>query len=84
VVPPYYLFCVEKRVCLSRDVQVIGAAWRAAMRIEVGVGDSMQRTRDGQAQVEQLLCSLCRDIFRGRRRHVILVPKLFGRYDNYV
>jgi hypothetical protein len=39
---------VENRVCLSRDVQVTGAAWRAAMRIVVGVGDLVQRTGDGR------------------------------------
>jgi hypothetical protein len=33
---------------LSRDVQVAGAAWRVAMRIVVGVGDLVQRTRDGR------------------------------------
>jgi hypothetical protein len=37
---------VENRICLSRDVQVVGAAWRPAMRIVAGVGDLMQRTRD--------------------------------------
>jgi hypothetical protein len=41
------LFCVENHVCLSRGVQVIGAAWRAAMRIIAGVGDLMQRTEYG-------------------------------------
>jgi hypothetical protein len=33
---------------LSRGVQVAGAAWCAAMRIVVGVGDLMQRTGDGR------------------------------------
>jgi hypothetical protein len=37
---------VEKRICLTRDVQVVGTAWRAAMRIVVGVGDLVQRTED--------------------------------------
>jgi hypothetical protein len=41
------LFCVENHVCLSRGVQVIGAAWRAAMRIIAGVGDLVQRTEYG-------------------------------------
>jgi hypothetical protein len=29
-------------------VQVVGAAWRAAMRIMAGVGDLVQRTTDGR------------------------------------
>jgi hypothetical protein len=33
---------------LSRGVQVAGAAWRAVMRIVIGVGDLMQRTGDGR------------------------------------
>jgi hypothetical protein len=33
---------------LSRGVQVVGAAWSAAMRIMAGVGDLVQRTRDGR------------------------------------
>jgi hypothetical protein len=31
---------------------VTGAAWGAAMRIKAGVEDLVQRTGDGQAQVE--------------------------------
>jgi hypothetical protein len=42
---------VENRVCLSRGVQVVGAAWRAAMMIMAGVGDMVRRTGDGQAKV---------------------------------
>jgi hypothetical protein len=42
---------VEKRICLSRDVQVTGTIWRAVMRIEAGVGDLVQRIMDSQAQV---------------------------------
>jgi hypothetical protein len=38
---------LENRVCLSRGVQVAGAAWRAAMKIMAGVGDLAQRTGDG-------------------------------------
>jgi hypothetical protein len=41
------LFCLENHVCLSRDVQVAGAVWRAVMRIMTGVGDLVQRTEDG-------------------------------------
>jgi hypothetical protein len=44
---PFILFCLKNHVCLSCDVQVVGAAWRAAMRIVAGVGDLMQRTGDG-------------------------------------
>jgi hypothetical protein len=39
---------VENRVCLSRGVQVVGAAWRAATRTMAGVGDLVQRTEDGR------------------------------------
>jgi hypothetical protein len=42
------LFRLENRVCLSRGVQVAGAAWRAAMRIVAGVGDLVQRTGNGR------------------------------------
>jgi hypothetical protein len=42
------LFCSENRVCLSRGVQVAGAAWRAATRIVVGLGDLVQRTGNGR------------------------------------
>jgi hypothetical protein len=36
----------ENRVYLSRCVQVAGVVWRAAMRIVIGVGDLVQRTKD--------------------------------------
>jgi hypothetical protein len=39
---------LENHVCLSRGVQVTGAAWCAVMRIMVGVGDLVQRTGDGR------------------------------------
>jgi hypothetical protein len=42
------LFHLENRVCLSRGVQVVGAAWRAAMRIMIGVGDLIQMIGDGR------------------------------------
>jgi hypothetical protein len=42
------LFRLENHVCLSRDVQVAGAAWRATMRTVAGVGDLVQRTEDGR------------------------------------
>jgi hypothetical protein len=37
----YSIFRMEKRVCLSRDVGVTGAAWRTVTGIEAGVGDLM-------------------------------------------
>jgi hypothetical protein len=42
------LFRSENRACLSRGVQVAGAAWCAAMRTVVGVADLVQRTGDGR------------------------------------
>ena len=38
----------ENRVCLSRGVQVAGAAWCAMTRTVTGVGDLVQRTGDGR------------------------------------
>jgi hypothetical protein len=65
----YSLYRVENRVCLSRGVQVTSAAWCAAMRIMVVVGDLVRRTGDGLAQVGYsvvgrsrcpvTLCALC-------------------------
>jgi hypothetical protein len=43
----FILFHLENCVCLSRGVQVAGAAWRAAMRTVAGVGDLLQRTEGG-------------------------------------
>jgi hypothetical protein len=49
------LFCfsftfvsLENRVCLSRGVQVTGAAWRTTTRTVAGVGDLAQRIGDGR------------------------------------
>jgi hypothetical protein len=42
------LFHLENHVCLSHGVQVAGAAWCALMRIVAGVGDLVQRTKDGR------------------------------------
>jgi hypothetical protein len=39
---------VENHVCLSRGVQVAGAAWCAATRTVAGVGDLLQRIGDGR------------------------------------
>jgi hypothetical protein len=45
---PLSLFRLENHVCLSRGVQVVSTAWWAATRIMAGVGDLVQRTRDGR------------------------------------
>jgi hypothetical protein len=39
---------LENYVCLSRGVQVASAAWHAPMRIVVGVGDLVERTKDSR------------------------------------
>jgi hypothetical protein len=41
------LLHLKNHVCLSRGVQVAGAAWCAATMIVTGVGNLVQRTRDG-------------------------------------
>jgi hypothetical protein len=47
------LFHLENRICLSRCVQVAGAAWRTAMRIVAGVADLVQRT--GNDRISRVL-----------------------------
>jgi hypothetical protein len=44
---PLSLFRLENHICLSRGVQLVGMAWWVATRIVVGVGDLVQRNRDG-------------------------------------
>jgi hypothetical protein len=39
---------VEKRICLSRDMQLANVAWWAVMMIEAGEGDLVQRNGDDQ------------------------------------
>jgi hypothetical protein len=39
---------VENHVCLFRDVQVAGMAWRAAIRIVAELGDLLQRNGEGR------------------------------------
>jgi hypothetical protein len=66
---------------LSCGVQVAGAAWRAAMRIMVGVGDLVQRTRDDRTsrvlggrtirRSGDVMCGLHRT--RGDDEHVFFV-----------
>jgi hypothetical protein len=38
---------VDNHVCLSHGVQVASAAWHAAARIMIGVGDLVQKIGDG-------------------------------------
>jgi hypothetical protein len=38
---------LDNRACLSRGVQVAGAAWHAVTRTVAGVGDLVQRIRNG-------------------------------------
>jgi hypothetical protein len=64
------LFRSENRVCLSRGVQVAGAAWRAAMKVMAGAGHLVQMIGNGRTgrvlggQAIELLggtmCTLCR------------------------
>jgi hypothetical protein len=63
---PFILFRSENHVCLSHGVQVAGAAWRAATRTVVGVGDLVHRTGDGRTcrvlggrTVKRLGCAVC-------------------------
>jgi hypothetical protein len=66
--------------CLSRSVQVAGAAWRVATRIMTREGDQVQRTGDGRTGqilggqvIERLggaLCGLHRA--RGNEKHRFL------------
>jgi hypothetical protein len=42
---------MENHICLSRGVQVTGATCWTPTRIMAGVGDLVQKTKDGQAQV---------------------------------
>jgi hypothetical protein len=44
---PLFLFCVENHICFSHGVHVVGAAWRAVMRIMAEIWDLVQRTVDG-------------------------------------
>jgi hypothetical protein len=74
---------------LSYVVLMTGAAWRAVMRIEAGVGDVVQRTGNGQAQVEYLvversrgrvmLCVVCTIHNETRSAGFLVWPQNQGR-----
>jgi hypothetical protein len=80
VVLPLSLIRLENHVCLSRGVQVVGTAWRAAIRIVAGVGDLVQRTGDGRTcrvlsgraieRSDDAMCGLHRA--RGDEKHEFL------------
>jgi hypothetical protein len=71
---------LENRVCLSRGVQVAGAAWHGMTWFMVGVGDMVQGTEDGRTcrvlsgrAIERsgdAMCGLHRA--RGDEKHVFL------------
>jgi hypothetical protein len=71
---------VENHVCLSHGVQMVGAAWRAATRTMVGVGDLVQRTGDGHTgwvlggrAIERSGGAVCGlHLARGDEEHVFL------------
>ena len=89
MVLPLSLFRVENRACLSHGVQMIGATWQAATRIMAGVGDLVQRTGDGQAQVEYSLarrsrgqvtqCMVCNMHVETRSAGFLVEPQNQGR-----
>jgi hypothetical protein len=68
---------------------VTGAAWRAATRIEAGVGDLVQRTGDDQAQVRYsvakrsrgwvTLCAVCTVHKETRSVGFLVQPQNQGR-----
>jgi hypothetical protein len=86
---PLFLFRLENRVCLSRDVQVTCAIWRTVTRIMTGVGDLLQRTRDDEAQVEYsvtersrgrvMLCAVCTIHEETRSASFLIEPQNQGR-----
>jgi hypothetical protein len=83
VVLPLSLFCLENHVCLSRGVQVEGAAWHAATRIVAGVGDLVQRIGDGRTGRvlggRLALCVVCTVHMETRRVGFLVEPQNQGR-----
>jgi hypothetical protein len=74
------LFRLKNRVCLTRGVQVVGAACRAVTKIVAGVGDLLQRTKNGRTgrvlgnrTVERSGDAMC-DLYlaRGDKEHKFL------------
>jgi hypothetical protein len=63
VVLPLSLFRLKDHVCLSHGVQVTCAVWHAATRIVKGVGNLVQRTRDGRT--DRVLGGLAIDMSGG-------------------
>jgi hypothetical protein len=90
VVLPLSLYHVENRVFLSCGVQVTGAAWRPATRIMAEVGDLLQRTEVGQAQVKYsvagqsrgrvTLCVICTVHKKARSANFLVELQNEGRW----
>jgi hypothetical protein len=86
----YYIFisCEESCLLLSWCV-VTDATWRATTRIVAGVGDLVQRIRDGQAQVgysvvkqsggRVTLCAVCTMHKETRSASLLVWPQNQGQ-----
>jgi hypothetical protein len=72
------LFRSENHVCLSRGVEVVGAAWRAATRTVAGVGDLVQRTGDGRTG-RVAPCAVCTWHVETRTVGFLVEPQNQGR-----
>jgi hypothetical protein len=79
------LFCLsfifvslENRVCLSRGVQVAGAAWYAVTRTVAGVGNQVQRTGDGRTG-RVTPCAVCTWHVETRSTGLLVKPHNQGR-----
>jgi hypothetical protein len=83
-----FVSCGESCFLVS-CVQVAGVAWCATMRIVAGVGDLVQRTRDGQAQVgysvggrsggRVMPCAVCTMHVEMRSADLLVEPQNQGR-----
>jgi hypothetical protein len=73
----FTLFHLENHICLSRSMQVAGAAWRVATRIVAGVGDLVQRTGDGRTG-RVTLCAVCTMYVETRSMSFLVEPPNYG------
>jgi hypothetical protein len=72
------LFHLKNRVCLSRGVHVAGAAWRAATRIMIGIGDLVQRIGDSRTG-RMASCAICIVPVETRNASFLVEPQNQGR-----